>query len=332
MRSWFCHTLLILLICTPVLLKAQEKSALQSTVDSLISSIPGVQAAAFGAITSDTTIEFCYGMTDSESAVNNKTLFSLGSSSFMFTSLMLSIQIQHGYMNPRFLIEEVIPGSYRMKQELKAKVNLMHLGTQSSGLYPGDTISYIPSPSAEWLLNKLDAATVENKPEYRFSDFNSALLVYILSKHTKKGFYPQVKRNIFDALGMQHSFIDVPRWYSNKAIDAKHTGPVNFYTTLSDLMSFLRNQLRPPEKKLGKAIQLAQVSYRQGSLFELCFGWEYYPGNEWFLNMSKQGEINCIFAYDIEKKVGFVLILKGPDKVKFPSRSFIFDAIRRHIR
>lgn len=252
MRSRGCHTLLILLICTPVFLKAQEKSAIQKTVDSLISIIPGVEAAAFGAITSDTTIEFFYGNSENESIINNKTLFSLGSSSFMFTSLMLALQIQHGYMNPRFLIEEVIPGSYRMKPELKAKVNLMHLGTQSSGLIPGDTISFISSPSAEWLLNKLDSASIESKPEYRFSDFNSALLVYILSKHTKKGFYPQVKRNIFDALGMQHSFIDVPRWYSNKAIDRYDSGPVNFYTTLSDLMSFLRNQLSPPEKSSAK--------------------------------------------------------------------------------
>lgn len=323
---------MILLICTPVLLKAQEKSALQITVDSLISIIPGVEAAAFGAITSDTTYEFCYGNTDTESSVNNKTLFSLRSSSFMFTSLMLSFQIQHGYMNPRYMIEEVIPGSYRMKPELKAKVNLMHLGTQSSGLKPGDTVSYVSSPSAEWLLNKLDAASIDNKPEYRFSDFNSALLVYILSKHTKKGFYPQVKKNIFDALGMQHSFIDVPRWYSNKAIDENDMSPVNFYTTLSDLMSFLQNQLRPPEKKLGKAIRLAQVTYRQGSLFELCFGWEYFPGNEWFLNMSKPSEFNCIFAFDIEKKVGFVLIMKGVQNIKFPNRSFIFDAIRRHFK
>jgi len=332
MRSRCCHTLLILLICTPVFLKAQEGSALQKTVDSLISIIPGVEAAAFGAITSDTTIELFYGKSDNESIVNNKTLFSLGSSSFMFTSLMLALQIQHGYMNPRFLIEEVIPGSYRIKPELKAKVNLMHLGTQSSGLITGDTISYISSPSAEWLLNKLDSASIENKPEYRFSDFNSALLVYILSKHTKKGFYPQVKRNIFDALGMQHSFIDVPRWYSNRAIDENDSGPVNFYTTLSDLMSFLRNQLNPPDKKLGKAIRIGQVSYRTGSLFELCYGWEYYPGNEWFLNMTKPGEIKCIFAFDIEKKIGFILIIKGPNNLKFPSRTYLFDTIRRHIK
>lgn len=332
MRSRCCHTLLIMLICTPVFLKAQENSPLQKIVDSLISIIPGVEAAAFGAISSDTTIELYYGKSENESAVNNKTLFSLGSSSFMFTSLMLALQIQHGYMNPRFLIEEVIPGSYKMKPELKAKVNLMHLGTQSSGLIPRDTISYVSSPSAEWLLNKLDSASIENKPEYRFSDFNSALLVYILSKHTKKGFYPQVKRNIFDALGMQHSFIDVPRWYSNKAIDSKDNSPVNFYTTLSDLMSFLRTQLNPPEKKLGKAIRIAQVSYRTGSLFELCYGWEYYPGNEWFLNMSKPREINCIFAFNIERKVGFVLILQGPKDLKFPSRSYLFDKIRSHIR
>jgi CubicO group peptidase (beta-lactamase class C family) len=332
MRSWCSHTLFILLINIPVFVKAQEKSDLQKTVDSLISIIPGVEAAAFGAITSDTTIELFYGKTENESGVNNKTLFSLGSSSFMFTSLMLALQIQHGYMNPRFLIEELIPGSYRMKPELKAKVNLMHLGTQSSGLIPVDTISYISSPSAEWLLNQLDSASIENKPEYKFSDFNSALLVYILSKHTKKGFYPQIKRNIFDALGMQHSFIDVPRWYSNKAIEDNNSGPVNFYSTLSDLMSFLRNQLHPPEKKLGKAIRIAQVSYRTGSLFELCYGWEYYQGSEWFLNMSKPGEINCIFAFDIEKKIGFVLILKGPEIIKFPNRTYLFDTIRKLIK
>ncbi|MGZ5254605.1 MAG: serine hydrolase domain-containing protein [Flavitalea sp.] len=332
MRSRFCHTLLILLVCTPVLLKAQGKSALQTSVDSLISIIPGVEAAAFGAITADTTFEFFYGRSDSESMVTNKTLFSLGSSSFMFTSLMLSLQIQHGYMNPRYMIEEVIPGSYRLKPELKGKVNLTHLGTQTSGLIVGDNFSFVSSPSAEWLMNKLDSASIDNKPEYRFHDFNSALLVYILSKHTKKGFYPQVKKNIFDAMGMQHSFVDVPRWYSNKAIDNNDKGPVNFYTTLSDLMNFLRNQLNPPDKKLGKAIQLAHVTHKKGSLFELCYGWEYFPGNEWFLNMSKPSEFNCLFAFDIEKKIGFVFLMKGGGNVKFPNRTYLFDSIRRHLK
>lgn len=321
----------IFFILGPVIVKAQERDSLKITLDSLLQSIPGLETAAFTSITKDTTKSFFYGKAENGQPVNEKTLYALGSSSFMFTSLMLSLQIQYGYMNPRFLVEELIPNSYRIGDK-KGMVNLVHLGTQTSGLeLPNDNVTW-NDPTSEWLMDRIVESKMGKQTEHVFTDFNTALLVYILSKHSKKGFFPLVRQNILNQLGMQHSFQDVPRWYGNKSVDSSSARPFYFYSTLADLSNLLRTELDPPDNKFGKAVQISQASYKSGTIYDLCLGWQYYPNSGWFLNMSKPGELNCIFAFDSEKKSGFILLVKGPSHLKFPSRTYIFDVIRRHLR
>jgi CubicO group peptidase (beta-lactamase class C family) len=320
-----------LLILYPVVSMAQEKDPLKITLDSLLKSIPDLQSAAFTSITKDTARSYFYGIAENGQPVNEKTLFALKSSSFIFTSLVFSLQVQYGYMNPRFLVEELITGAYRIGDK-KGMINLLHLATHTSGLeLPSDMFDW-SNQNPEWLMDRIVEAKIGRQTEHLFTDFNTAILVYILSKHSRKGFFPQVKQNILNPLGMQHSFEEVPRWYGNRSIDTSQNWPFYYYSTLADLTSLLNIELNPPENKLGKAVQLSQASYKSGTIFDLCLGWQYYPSNNWFLNMSKPGELNCIFAFDSEQKAGFILLINGPRHLKFPSRTYIFDVIRRHLR
>lgn len=328
-KALFISFLLLQLL--PVFSRAQEKFPVKATLDSLLESIPGLESAAFGSLTKDTGLSYFYGKAGNGQLVNERTLFSLGSSSFIFPSLVLSLQVQYGYMNPRFLIEELIPGSYRIGDK-KGMVNIVHLATHTSGLdLPVDTFASEQAGS-EWYMDRITEAKMGRQNEHLFTDFNTSLLVYILSKHSKKGFFPQVKQNILDPLGMQHSFNEVPRWYNNKSVDTSLNRPFYYYSTLADLLNLLKAELDPPDNKLGKAISISQASYKSGTIFDLCLGWQYYPSNGWFLNMSKQGELNCIFGFDSERKSGFVLLINGPRQLKFPSRTYIFDVLRRHLQ
>ncbi|HCE3992633.1 TPA: ADC family extended-spectrum class C beta-lactamase [Acinetobacter baumannii] len=248
--------------------------------------VPGM---AVGVIQNNKKYEMYYGLqsVQDKKAVNSSTIFELGSVSKLFTATA------GGYAKNKGKISfDDTPGKYwkELKNTPIAQVNLLQLATYTSGNLALQFPDEVKTDQQVLTFFK-DWKPKNSIGEYRqYSNPSIGLFGKVVALSMNKPFDQVLEKTIFPALGLKHSYVNVPKTQmqnyafgynqENQPIRV-NPGPLDapaysVKSTLPDMLSFIHANLNP--QKYPADIQRAinethQGRYQVNTMYQ-ALGWE----------------------------------------------------------
>lgn len=225
-------------------------------------------------------------------AVSADTLFEVGSISKTFTATLAAVVEVEGHLRLQDRVADAIPS---LADSAFGQLPLLALATHTTGGLPlqvPDAIDSYPH-----LLRYLQAWQPEHAPgRYRtYSNISIGLLGVIAAQALAQPYDRALAQQIFEPLGMHHSFIDVPasqqRSYAfgytkdnrevrvNPGVLAAEAYGVK--TSARDMLRFVDANLGrvDPHSVLGRAIAMTHTGYYRAGPFAQALIWEQYPSS-----------------------------------------------------
>ncbi|WP_139844335.1 ADC family extended-spectrum class C beta-lactamase [Acinetobacter baumannii] len=248
--------------------------------------VPGM---AVGVIQNNKKYEMYYGLqsVQDKKAVNSSTIFELGSVSKLFTATA------GGYAKNKGKISfDDTPGKYwkELKNTPIDQVNLLQLATYTSGNLALQFPDEVKTDQQVLTFFK-DWKRKNSIGEYRqYSNPSIGLFGKVVALSMNKPFDQVLEKTIFPALGLKHSYVNVPKTQmqnyafgynqENQPIRV-NPGPLDapaysVKSTLPDMLSFIHANLNP--QKYPADIQRAinethQGRYQVNTMYQ-ALGWE----------------------------------------------------------
>ncbi|EQA7746808.1 ADC family extended-spectrum class C beta-lactamase [Acinetobacter baumannii] len=248
--------------------------------------VPGM---AVGVIQNNKKYEMYYGLqsVQDKKAVNSSTIFELGSVSKLFTATA------GGYAKNKGKISfDDTPGKYwkELKNTPIDQVNLLQLATYTSGNLALQFPDEVKTDQQVLTFFK-DWKPKNSIGEYlQYSNPSIGLFGKVVALSMNKPFDQVLEKTIFPALGLKHSYVNVPKTQmqnyafgynqENQPIRA-NPGPLDapaygVKSTLPDMLSFIHANLNP--QKYPADIQRAinethQGRYQVNTMYQ-ALGWE----------------------------------------------------------
>ncbi|HFF5389181.1 TPA: ADC family extended-spectrum class C beta-lactamase [Acinetobacter baumannii] len=248
--------------------------------------VPGM---AVGVIQNNKKYEMYYGLqsVQDKKAVNSSTIFELGSVSKLFTATA------GGYAKNKGKISfDDTPGKYwkELKNTPIDQVNLLQLATYTSGNLALQFPDEVKTDQQVLTFFK-DWNPKNSIGEYRqYSNPSIGLFGKVVALSMNKPFDQVLEKTIFPALGLKHSYVNVPKTQmqnyafgynqENQPIRV-NPGPLDapaysVKSTLPDMLSFIHANLNP--QKYPADIQRAinethQGRYQVNTMYQ-ALGWE----------------------------------------------------------
>ncbi|EPQ0566725.1 ADC family extended-spectrum class C beta-lactamase [Acinetobacter baumannii] len=248
--------------------------------------VPGM---AVGVIQNNKKYEMYYGLqsVQDKKAVNSSTIFELGSVSKLFTATA------GGYAKNKGKISfDDTPGKYwkELKNTPIDQVNLLQLATYTSGNLALQFPDEVKTDQQVLTFFK-DWKPKNSIGEYRqYSNPRIGLFGKVVALSMNKPFDQVLEKTIFPALGLKHSYVNVPKTQmqnyafgynqENQPIRV-NPGPLDapaysVKSTLPDMLSFIHANLNP--QKYPADIQRAinethQGRYQVNTMYQ-ALGWE----------------------------------------------------------
>ncbi|OOU94545.1 class C beta-lactamase ADC-213 [Acinetobacter baumannii] len=249
--------------------------------------VPGM---AVGVIQNNKKYEMYYGLqsVQDKKAVNSSTIFELGSVSKLFTATA------GGYAKNKGKISfDDTPGKYwkELKNTPIDQVNLLQLATYTSGNLALQFPDEVKTDQQVLTFFK-DWKPKNSIGEYRqYSNPSIGLFGKVVALSMNKPFDQVLEKTIFPALGLKHSYVNVPKTQmqnydfgynqENQPIRV-NPGPLDSLaaygvkSTLPDMLSFIHANLNP--QKYPADIQRAinethQGRYQVNTMYQ-ALGWE----------------------------------------------------------
>ncbi|EMB5625743.1 ADC family extended-spectrum class C beta-lactamase [Acinetobacter baumannii] len=279
--------------------------------------VPGM---AVGVIQNNKKYEMYYGLqsVQDKKAVNSSTIFELGSVSKLFTATA------GGYAKNKGKISfDDTPGKYwkELKNTPIDQVNLLQLATYTSGNLALQFPDEVKTDQQVLTFFK-DWKPKNSIGEYRqYSNPSIGLFGKVVALSMNKPFDQVLEKTIFPALGLKHSYVNVPKTQmqnyafgynqENQPIRV-NPGPLDapaygVKSTLPDMLSFIHANLNP--QKYPADIQRAinethQGRYQVNTMYQ-ALGWEEfsYPATLQTLLDSNSEQINKVTAISKEPSV-----------------------------
>ncbi|MCJ0810806.1 ADC family extended-spectrum class C beta-lactamase [Acinetobacter baumannii] len=248
--------------------------------------VPGM---AVGVIQNNKKYEMYYGLqsVQDKKAVNSSTIFELGSVSKLFTATA------GGYAKNKGKISfDDTPGKYwkELKNTPIDQVNLLQLATYTSGNLALQFPDEVKTDQQVLTFFK-DWKPKNSIGEYRqYSNPSIGLFGKVVALSMNKPFDQVLEKTIFPALGLKHSYVNVPKTQmQNYAFGYNqenqpfrvNPGPLDapaysVKSTLPDMLSFIHANLNP--QKYPADIQRAinethQGRYQVNTMYQ-ALGWE----------------------------------------------------------
>ncbi|EPG7032624.1 ADC family extended-spectrum class C beta-lactamase [Acinetobacter baumannii] len=270
--------------------------------------VPGM---AVGVIQNNKKYEMYYGLqsVQDKKAVNSSTIFELGSVSKLFTATA------GGYAKNKGKISfDDTPGKYwkELKNTPIDQVNLLQLATYTSGNLALQFPDEVKTDQQVLTFFK-DWKPKNSIGEYRqYSNPSIGLFGKVVALSMNKPFDQVLEKTIFPALGLKHSYVNVPKTQmqnyafgynqENQPIRV-NPGPLDapaygVKSTLPDMLSFIHANLNP--QKYPADIQRAinethQGRYQVNTMYQ-ALGWEEfsYPATLQTLIVMKPNKVTAI--------------------------------------
>lgn len=272
-----------------------DQSGIKATVDSAIQ--PLMQSYAIPGMAVAVTVNgenyfFNYGVASKETRqpVTNRTLFEIGSLSKTFTATLASYAEVDGKLSLSDSASKYLPS---LRGSSFDNISLLNLGTHTAGGLPqqvpdniGDT-EQLMDYFKHW--QPAHAAGTFRK----YSNPSIGLLGVITAKSMDMSFEDAIEKKLFPALGMTHSYINVPagqmkdyaQGYTTKDAPVRVNPGVlaseayGVKSGSADLIRFIGANMQTIklEAKLQRAITDTHTGYFRSGEFTQDLIWEQYP-------------------------------------------------------
>ncbi|KGJ89965.1 serine hydrolase domain-containing protein [Thalassotalea sp. ND16A] len=244
--------------------------------------------------------------------INSKTMFQIGSHSKPLTSIITLELIKEGKLNLSDRVVDHLPGVFPKASlaEFEA-LTIEHLMVHRSGLptYPNnvtriDGDAMLGGYSEEMLLEALSTIELRFAPDekWRYSNFNYAVLGYVLSKITNKSYAQLVKHYITDKYELADTLVNLSDNQKNTVLATPYrkdnrqvaTQPWDMglltphggvYSTIDDFAHLMELQIAAYNKYNNSGVTSALVSTQIKYDTEFTQDGETYPGFSYGLGM-----------------------------------------------
>lgn len=240
---------------------------------------------------------------DDARALDQNTLFELGSVSKVFTALLLQTAVERGEVGLDDPVSAHLPSGTETPSFNGQPITLRHLATHTSGLprvAKTDTPRDASDPHANFTVEQLYGflasfeLTREPGSEYEYSNLGYALLARALIVRTGRTYAELVRERITDPLGMRHTCVEVPD-AEKEQLATGHTqtltkappwrriamiGNGGIISNASDMLTFLSASMGLVKTPLASAFE--QIATAQMPLTDeagaMALGWHIASG------------------------------------------------------
>lgn len=226
---------------------------------------------------------YAYGSktTEGGGAVDEKTLFEIGSIGKPFTALLLADMVERGELSFNDPIDEFLPDSLKVPVYNEHSIRLIDLATHTSGLpvipdnlAPADENNPYADYTIEQMYSALVRSSLRRNPgeQYEYSNLGPGLLGHILSLVSGKSYEELVVERITDELGMPDTRVTLtPEQQSRLAKGYRDGDAIPLWdnptlagagalrSTVHDMLTFLAANLGLQESRLFEAMQVTHL-------------------------------------------------------------------------
>jgi D-alanyl-D-alanine-carboxypeptidase/D-alanyl-D-alanine-endopeptidase len=252
---------------------------------------------------------FSYGKTalTGGQAVNENTVFEMGSIGKVFTALLLADMVRVGEVSFDDPIELYLPSSVTAPTFNDRSITLIDLATHTSGLdiipdnlAPANENNPYADYTVEQLYEALSSTSLDHEigSQYEYSNLGMGLLGHILSLHSGMSYEELVVQRITNELGMPDTRVTLtPEMQSRLATGYREGEPFPLWdiptlagagalrSTVQDMLTFLAANIGLTESRLYAAMQLThEPRFPVGSTMQVGLAW----------HMSQKGKIQII--------------------------------------
>ncbi|MGS0894334.1 class C beta-lactamase [Burkholderia stagnalis] len=293
----FVSTLLVAVCATVTAARAATltqdgiRDAVNRTVAPLMKQydIPGM---AIGIVADGRPYVFDYGVMSTQTGrpVTGDTLFEIGSVSKTLTATLAADAQEGGELSLSDPVGKYVPA---LKDKPIGAVTLLELGTHTAGDLPLQVPDAIRDDAG--LLRYFDAWRPGHAPgtHRMYSNVGIGTLGWITAKAMKQDFAALMEQRLFPALGMTHTYIDVPdarladyaQGYTQDGKPIRLTGgglwqeAYGVRTTAADLLRFVQANLGliDTAPRLRRAMERTRTGYFTAGPLTQDLIWEQYP-------------------------------------------------------
>ncbi|KVA65083.1 class C beta-lactamase [Burkholderia cepacia] len=251
--------------------------------------IPGM---AVGIVADGKPYVFDYGVMSTQTGkpVTGDTLFEIGSVSKTLTATLAADAQEGGELSLADPVGKYLPA---LQGKPFGVVTLLDLGTHTSGGMPVQVPDSIRDDAG--LIRYLDAWRPAHAPgTYRtYSNVSVGMLGWLTAKAMHKDFAVLMEQRLFPALGMTHTYINVPearqadyaQGYTQDGKPIQMTGGMLWQpaygvrTTAADLLRFVQANMGLIETapRLQRALERTHTGYFRAGPLTQDLIWEQYP-------------------------------------------------------
>lgn len=287
-------SLLALLAANPLQAAKLSETSVKSAVDQSVLPLmqeQGIKGMAVGVTVDGERYLYSYGLAAAEGAVpvTEETLFEIGSLSKTFTATLAAYAQESGHLALTDRVTQHLPD---LRGSAFDNISLLQLGTYSAGGLPlqfPDGVNDEPEMYSFYRQWRPRYAAGSHR---QYSNPSIGLLGYIAARSMGKPFDTLMQKQLFPALGLAHSYLQVPaarmpdyaQGYmangqpvrvSKGMLDAEAYG---VKTTAGDVLRFIQLNMSGEalEKPYQRAIATTQQPYYKVAGMYQGLGWELY--------------------------------------------------------
>jgi len=267
--------------------------------------------------------------------VDGDTVFEIGSTTKVFTSLLLTDAVRRSEVALTDPVSKFLPAGVKVPERGGRKITLQDLATHTSGLprLPSNmTPRDLANPYADYTVQHLhDFLSSYKLPrdigaQFEYSNLGAGLLGHVLSRRAGMSYEALVRTRITEPLGMSSTAITLSESLKRRLATGHDAsgGPVSSWdlptlagagalrSTVNDLLKFLAAQLGPSKTPLAPAMA-AQLAVRQPTGIpglEIALGWHILvgQGQEIVWHNGGTGGYRSFIGFDAKRKAGVVVL------------------------
>lgn len=283
---------------------------------------------------------FSYGKTALENgtAVNENSVYEIGSISKVFTTILLADQILQGRMSLEDPISKYLPIGIKIPERNGSIIKLKDLATHTSGLprmpdnfTPADAENPFKDYSVQQIYDFLSSyeLTRDIGESYEYSNYGMGLLGHILELHTGKSYEELVKEKITNAIEMDNTrltFSDNMLAHLAKGYafgeEVKNwdiislAGAGGLRSTASDMVKFVLANMND-NSALSAAMKLShKTAFKsKNGNFEIGLGWHYADNGKIIWHNGGTGGYKSFSGFSKERNKGVVVLTNSTESV-----------------
>ncbi|HKR63060.1 MAG TPA: serine hydrolase [Thermoanaerobaculia bacterium] len=273
---------------------------------------------------------------DDKRAVDGDTLFEIGSTTKVFTSLLLADAVQRGEVALTDPVSKYLPKDVKVPERSGKQITLQDLATHTSGLprlpanlAPKDPLNPYADYTEQQLYDYLSHAELAHDigTTYDYSNLGAGLLGHVLARRAGMSYEALVRKRVLEPLGMGSTAITLGDAMKSRLAPghdparnrAKNwdlptlAGAGALRSTANDLLAFLAAELGITKSPLANAMA-AQLAVRRPAntpALKIALGWHVLTtpaGHEIVWHNGGTGGYRSFIAFDAKQKTGVVVL------------------------